>query len=78
MFQEILWLCMNSQGGISYTEAYHMPIAYRAINVKKISEYIKKRNEEIEKSNNNGTSLSMEDLARRRDEMPDFVSPRSR
>jgi hypothetical protein len=68
---------MNSQGGISYTEAYNMPIAYRAINIKKISDIIKKTNEEIAKQQGKGTSLSMEDLAKRRDELPDFVSPRA-
>lgn len=69
---------MNSQGGISYTEAYKMPIAYRLINVKKLSDIIKKHNEEMEKaSKGTGTSLSMEDLAKRRDLMPDYVSPRA-
>jgi hypothetical protein len=79
MFEEVLWLSMNSEGGISYTEAYHMPIAYRIRNIKKISEINKKKNEEIEKAQGKGTSLSMEDLAKRREQLPaDFTSPKSR
>lgn len=77
MFDEILWLCMNSEGGISYTEAYNMPVAYRALNIKKISEIIKERNEEINKQNGKGTSFSMEDLAKRKEELPDFVTQRT-
>ncbi len=79
MFDEVLWISMNSEGGISYSEAYHMPIAYRTMNIRKISEIIKKRNEEIEKAQGKGTSMSMVDLAKRKEELPvDFVSPRSR
>lgn len=77
MFDEILWLCMNSEGGISYTEAYNMPVAYRALNIKKISEIIKERNEEINKQNGKGTSFSMEDLAKKKEELPDFVTQRT-
>lgn len=67
---------MNSQGGISYSEAYNMPVAYRLINIKKISDIIKKQNEEIEKARK-GNNLSMEDLTKKREQMPDFVSPRA-
>jgi len=67
---------MNSNGGISYSTAYNMPIAYRFVNIKKISDIIKKQNEEMEKSRR-GNSLSMEDLTKRREQMPDFVSPRA-
>ena len=77
MFDELLWLSMNSKGGISYTEAYHMPVAYRLINIKKLSDIIKKHNEEIEKSQTKGTSLSMDDLAKRKDQTPDYVSKRA-
>lgn len=68
---------MNSQGGISYEQAYHMPIAYRLINIKKLSDIIKKQNEQIEKANSKGTSLSMEDMIKRKEEMADYVSPRA-
>lgn len=78
MFDEVLWLSMNSEGGISYTEAYNMPVAYRILNIKKIIEIIKQRNEEMEKARGKGTSFSMEDLSKRKEELPDFVSPRSR
>lgn len=77
MFDEILWLSMNSQGGISYATAYHMPVAYRLINIKKISDIIKAQNEEMEKSRSKGTTLSMDDLAKRKEQMPDYVSPRA-
>jgi uncharacterized membrane protein (DUF106 family) len=68
---------MNSQGGISYTEAYNMPIAYRLINIKKLSDIIKKHNEEMEKAQSKGSTLSMEDLTKRKEQMPDYVSPRA-
>ncbi len=68
---------MNSQGGISYTEAYSMPIAYRLINIKKLSDIIKKHNDEMEKASSKGTTMNMEDLAKRREQMPDYVSPRA-
>jgi hypothetical protein len=77
MFDEILWLSMNSQGAISYQQAYHMPTAYRLINVKKLSDIIKKHNDEIEKAQNKGTTLNMEDLAKRKEQMADYVSPRA-
>ena len=55
-----------------------MPIAYRLINIMKLSDIIKKHNEEMEKaSKGTGTSLSMEDLAKRKEQMPDYVSPRA-
>ena len=73
----MLWLSMNSKGAISYQQAYHMPIAYRLINIKKLSDIIKKHNEEIEKANSKGTTLSMDDLAKRKDQMADYVSPRA-
>jgi uncharacterized membrane protein (DUF106 family) len=68
---------MNSQGGISYTEAYNMPISYRLINIKKLSDIIKKHNEEMEKAQSKGSTLSMEDLTKRKEQMPDYVSPRA-
>jgi hypothetical protein len=77
MFDEVLWLAMNSEGGISYSEAYHMPIAYRAFNVKKISDINLRRKEEVEKAKNGGTSLSMADLSKRKEDLPDFTSPRA-
>jgi hypothetical protein len=77
LFDELLWLSMNSKGAISYEQAYHMPTAYRLINIKKLSDIIKKHNEEIEKANQKGGSLSMEDLAKRKEQMPDYVSPRA-
>lgn len=77
MFDEILWLSMNSQGGISYQQAYHMPTAYRLINVKKLSDIIKKHNDEIEKAQNKGTTLNMEDLSKRKEQMADYISPRA-
>lgn len=72
-----MWLCYNSQGGITYREAYHMPITMRNFNIKWISERIKQHNEEIEKANGKGTTLSMEDLAKRKEQMPDFVTPKA-
>ena len=75
MFDEVLWLCMNSSGGITYTEAYNMPIGYRTMNIIKISEINKKINEETQKAQGKGTSLTMSDLSKRKEEMPDFVSP---
>lgn len=68
---------MNSEGGVSYSEAYSMPVAYRRLNIKKISEINKKRNEEIEKSRGNGTSLSMDQLAQPKLDIPDFVTQRA-
>jgi hypothetical protein len=68
---------MNSKGGISYQQAYHMPVSYRLINIKKLSDIIKKQNDEIEKANTKGTSLSMEDLTKRKDQMADYTSPRA-
>ena len=68
---------MNTKGGISYEQAYHMPTAYRLINIKKLSDIIKKQNEEIEKAQSKGTSLNMEDLAKRKEQMPDYMSPRA-
>lgn len=73
MFDDVLWLAMNSKGGISYSEAYHMPIAYRIINIKKISDINKKHNEEIQKAQGKGSSMSMEDLAKPKLDIPDFV-----
>jgi hypothetical protein len=77
MFDELLWLSMNSKGAINYQQAYHMPTAYRLINVKKLSDIIKKHNDEIEKAQNKGTTLNMEDLAKRKEQMADYVSPRA-
>ena len=77
MFDEVLWLSMNSEGGISYNEAYHMPVSYRNLNIKKISEINKKRNEEIEKARGNGTTLSEDSLARPKIDIPDFVTQRA-
>jgi hypothetical protein len=77
MFDEILWLSMNSQGAINYQQAYHMPTSYRLINVKKLSDIIKKHNDEIEKAQSKGTTLNMEDLAKRKEQMADYVSPRA-
>lgn len=54
-----------------------MPVAYRLINIKKLSDIIKKHNEEVEKAGTKGTSLSMEDLAKRKEQMADYVSPRA-
>lgn len=68
---------MNSEGGITYSDAYNMPIAYRAIMVKKISSIIKNRNEQIEKQQHGGNSLTMSDLTKTKKELPDFVSPRA-
>ena len=77
LFDEILYLCTNSEGGISYSEAYSMPIAYRAVLIKKISNRIKQRNEQIEKQQYGENSLTMSDLAKTKQELPDFVSPRA-
>jgi hypothetical protein len=68
---------MNSKGAISYEQAYHMPVAYRLINIKKLSDLIKKHNEEIEKASTKGTSLTMDDLSKRKEQMADYVSPRA-
>jgi len=78
MFDDILWLCMNSKGGITYTEAYNMPVAYRLLNIKKISEINKKYNEEVLKSPGKGTSMSMDDLAKPKLDIPDFVLKKGR
>jgi hypothetical protein len=78
MFDDILWLCMNSRGGISYTEAYNMPVAYRLLNIRKISEINKKHNEEIEKAQGKGTSMSMDDMAKPKLDIPDFVFKKGR
>ena len=56
---------MNSQGAISYAQAYHMPIGYRLINIRKLSDIIKKHNDEMEKANSKGTTMNMEDLSHR-------------
>jgi hypothetical protein len=77
MFDEILWLSMNSQGAISYAQAYHMPTAYRLINARKLSDIIKKHNDEMEKANSKGTTMSMEDLTKRKEQTPDYKSPRA-
>jgi hypothetical protein len=77
MFDEVLWLSMNSEGGVSYTESYNMPIAYRTMNILKISEINKKKNEEMQKSQGRETSLSMTDLSKRKEDLPDFVSQRA-
>lgn len=74
MFDDVLWLSMNSKGGISYTEAYNMPVNYRNFNIKKISAINKERNDEIEKAQGKGTSMSMEDLAKPRVDIPDFIT----
>lgn len=54
-----------------------MPIAYRAVLIKKISNRIKQRNEQIEKQQYGENSLTMSDLAKTKQELPDFVSPRA-
>lgn len=54
-----------------------MPTLYRLINVKKLSDIIKKQNDEMEKAQSKGTSLNMEDLAKRKEHMADYVSPRA-
>ena len=77
MFDQILWLAMNSEGGIDYQLAYHMPIAYRLIAIKKISKKIEDHNKEMEKSQNKGTSLTLEDLAKRNDFKPDYVTSKA-
>lgn len=74
MFDEILWLSMNTNGGINYETAYHMPIAYRLINVKKVADKIKEHNDAVEKAQNKGTTMSMEDLTKRKDLKPDYIT----
>jgi len=77
MLEEVLWLAMNSEGGISYTEAYNMPISYRIFNIRRISEINKENNEAMAKANGKGNSMSMEDLARPKLESPDIVTKRA-
>jgi hypothetical protein len=72
-----MWLCYSSKGGITYNEAYNMPIVYRKFNVKWVSDRIKEYNKEVEKANNKGTSLDMDDLAKKKADLPDFVTSRT-
>ena len=65
---------MNTNGGISYEMAYHMPVAYRLINIKKVSDKIKEHNDQVEKANSKGTTMSMDDLTKRKDFKPDYVT----
>ena len=64
---------MNSGGGISYTEAYHMPITYRTFNIKKISKIIEERN----KRESGNSETSMQDLVKKEAFVPDFVTKRA-
>lgn len=68
---EILELCMNSNGGITYYEAYHMPVSVRKYNLKKIIEKINAQNERIQKEKG---QLSMKDIATKNFPIPDFVA----
>lgn len=65
---------MNTNGGISYEMAYHMPVAYRLINIKKVGDKIKEHNDQVEKANSKGTTMSMEDLTKRKDFKPDYIT----
>ena len=65
---------MNTNGGVSYEMAYHMPVAYRLINIKKVSDKIKEHNDQVEKANSKGTTMSMDDLTKRKDFKPDYVT----
>lgn len=68
---------MNSEGGISYTEAYNMPIPYRVFNIRKISDINKKKNDEIEKASGKGNSMTMEDLVKPKFDNPDMITTRA-
>ena len=65
---------MNTNGGISYEMAYHMPVAYRLINIKKVGDKIKEHNDRVEKANSKGTTMSMDDLTKRKDFKPDYIT----
>ncbi len=78
MFDEILWLSMNSQGGISYSEAYNMPVTYRIFNIQKIVKILEQIKEEREKANLKGTSVTMSDLVDNKENIPaDFKTKRA-
>jgi len=68
---------MNTNGGISYEMAYHMPTAYRLINIKKVGDKIQEHNEQIEKANSKGKTMTMEDLTKRKDFKPDYVTTKA-
>jgi hypothetical protein len=51
-----------------------MPVKYRNINISKISAINKAHNEEVAKAQGNGTSMSMEDLANPKIDIPDFIT----
>ena len=68
---------MNTNGGVSYEMAYHMPIAYRLITIKKVADKIKEHNDAVEKAQNKGTTMSMDDLTKRKDFKPDYVASKA-
>jgi hypothetical protein len=59
-FGEITSLAYYGNGGFNYWDVYHMPIWLRRFNIRKINEFVKKENYEIEKAQKGDSSPSSE------------------
>ena len=52
IFDQVHDLVFHGGGGFQYYDVYNMPIWLRSFHIKKISEFNKKENEKLEKSQN--------------------------
>lgn len=71
ILDEIHTLCYFGQGGFTHDEVYNMPIRYRHYHLKKISEYIEKQNEAIDKRNG---VMEASTKPSEKVQLPDFVT----
>jgi len=75
--REIHDLILNSNGGITWEEAYHMPVKYRRFHLKQIIDQREKENEEVEKQKGNITMKDMINGKKKPIKTPDFVAKKS-
>lgn len=71
ILDEIHTLCYFGQGGFTHDEVYNMPIRYRHYHLKKISEYIDKQNEAMNKRNG---VMEASTKPSEKVQLPDFVT----
>lgn len=71
ILDEIHTLCYFGQGGFTHDEVYNMPIRYRHYHLKKISEYIEKQNEAMNKRNG---VMEASTKPTEKVQLPDFVT----
>ncbi len=69
LLDEIHTLCYFGNGGFTHSDVYDMPIRYRHYHLKKISEYVEKQNEAVNKKNGQSEVISPSKV-----QIPDFAT----